>query len=55
MAQRDVRNDAVQQLAAYEALATAINAAPTVDAVRAAVAQAGLRIDREATSVDVLD
>jgi hypothetical protein len=55
VAQQDVRDVAVQQLAAYEALATAINAAPTVDAVRAAVDQAGLRIDRKAVSVDVLD
>jgi hypothetical protein len=47
--------DVAQQIAAYDALAGAIKAAPTVDAVRAAVAQAGLPIDREATSVDVLD
>jgi hypothetical protein len=47
--------DVAQQIAAYDALATAIKAAPTVDAVRAAVAQAGLPIDREATFVDVLD
>jgi len=47
--------DVAQQIAAYDALATAIKAAPTVDAVRAAVAQAGLPIDRETASVAVLD
>ena len=46
--------DIDQQLAAYDALATAIEAAPTVAAVRAAVAEAGLEVDRSAGSDDVL-
>jgi len=43
-----------QQLAAYDALAAAIETAPTAAAVRAAVAEAGLEVDRSAGSDDVL-
>jgi hypothetical protein len=43
-----------QQLAAYDALADAIEAAPTAAAVRAAVAEAGLPVDRSAGADDVL-
>jgi hypothetical protein len=46
--------DADQQLAAYEALAAAIEAAPTPAAVHAAVTQAGLVVDRSAGTDDVL-
>ena len=45
--------DADQQMAAYEALAAAIEAAPTPAAVHAAVAQAGLVVDRSAGTDDV--
>jgi hypothetical protein len=46
--------DVDQQLAAYEALAAAIESAPTPAAVRAAVTQAGLTVDRSAGVDDVL-
>ena len=46
--------DVDQQIAAYSALAVAIEAAPTPAAVHAAVAQAGLEVDRSAGSDDVL-
>ncbi|MFQ1000460.1 hypothetical protein [Modestobacter sp. SSW1-42] len=46
--------DVDQRIAAYDALATAIEAAPTAAAVRAAVADAGLEVDRGAGSDDVL-
>ena len=46
--------DVDQQLAAYDALAAAIESAPTAAAVRAAVAEAGLEVDRSAGSHDVL-
>ena len=48
------RADADQQLAAYDALATAIATAPTPAAVHAAVVEAGLEVDRNAGSDDVL-
>ena len=48
------RADADQQLAAYDALATAIATAPTPAAVHAAVVEAGLEVDRSAGSDDVL-
>jgi hypothetical protein len=43
-----------QQLAAYDALAKAIEAAPTAAAVRAAVAEADLPVGRSAGTDDVL-
>jgi hypothetical protein len=43
-----------QQLAAYDALVEAIEAAPTAAAVRAAVAEADLPVDRTAGGDDVL-
>ena len=43
-----------EQLAAYDALAEAIEAAPTAAAVRAAVAEAGLEVARPAGGDDVL-
>ena len=43
-----------EQLAAYDALAQAIEAAPTAAAVRAAVAEAGLEVARPAGGDDVL-
>jgi hypothetical protein len=46
--------DVDQQLAAYEALASAVESAPTAAAVRAAVTQAGLTVDRSAGADDVL-
>jgi hypothetical protein len=46
--------DVDQQLAAYDALASAIESAPTPAAVRAAVTQAGLTVDRSAGVDDVL-
>jgi hypothetical protein len=46
--------DVDRQLASYDALATAIEAAPTADAVRAAVARAGLEVDGGGASGDVL-
>jgi hypothetical protein len=46
--------DVDQQLAAYDALAAAIENAPTPAAVRAAVTQAGLEVDRSAGADDVL-
>ncbi|QXG75212.1 hypothetical protein KUM42_15400 [Modestobacter sp. L9-4] len=46
--------DVDQQLAAYEALASAIKSAPTAAAVWAAVTQAGLTVDRSAGADDVL-
>ncbi|GAB4081748.1 hypothetical protein GCU67_12925 [Modestobacter muralis] len=46
--------DVAEQIAAYEALAAAIDAAPTAAAVRAAVAKAGLEVDRTTGSEDVL-
>jgi hypothetical protein len=48
------RADVDQQLAAYEALATEIEGAPTAAAVHAAVAQAGLEADRGTGSDEVL-
>jgi hypothetical protein len=46
--------DVDQQLAAYGALAAAVESAPTAAAVRAAVTQAGLTVDRSAGVDDVL-
>ena len=46
--------DVDRQLAAYDALAAAIESAPTPAAVRAAVTQAGLTVDRSAGADDVL-
>jgi hypothetical protein len=46
--------DVDRQLAAYDALAAAIESAPTPAAVRAAVTQAGLTVDRSAGVDDVL-
>jgi hypothetical protein len=46
--------DVDRQLAAYDALAAAVESAPTAAAVRAAVTQAGLRVDRSAGADDVL-
>ena len=46
--------DVDQQIAAYDALAAAIEAAPTAAAVRAAVTDAGLELDRSAGTDDVL-
>ena len=43
-----------QQLAAYDALAAQVEAAPTVAAVRAAVADAGLEVARPSGGDDVL-
>ena len=43
-----------EQLAAYDALTEAIEAAPTAAAVRAAVAEAGLEVARPAGGDDVL-
>ena len=43
-----------QQLADYDALAAEIEAAPTAAAVHAAVAEAGLEVDRSAGADDVL-
>ena len=55
LAMDSARSAAVdEQLAAYDALAAAIEAAPTAAAVRAAVAQAGLSVDRSAGADDVL-
>ena len=48
------RADADQQLAAYDALATAIAAARTPEAVHAAVVRAGLEVDRGNGTDDVL-
>ncbi|MCZ2830449.1 hypothetical protein O2W14_16550 [Modestobacter sp. VKM Ac-2986] len=46
--------DVDQRIAAYDALADAIEDAPTAAAVRAAVADAGLELDRSAGTDDVL-
>ena len=55
LARDTARSAAVdQQLAAYDALAEAIEVAPTAAAVRAAVAEAGLPVDRTAGGDDVL-
>ena len=53
---RDVVRSAAaeQQLAAYDALTAAVEAAATPAAVRAAVAQSGLEVDRPAGGDDVL-